>query len=150
MEAKSYYAGFIPGESGKVSVIFPDIPGCVTQGENMEHAFAMSIDALAGHLEALANDNDPIPSPSDYEAAWEVLRNEVSTYGLGPLPEGTMMHPVPAPNLDMHTRQVAVSFKKYALDMIDRKAAAAGMTRSGFLARAAASFEMEPPMFNSK
>ena len=139
---EAYYAGFIPSE-GKVSVIFPDVPGCSTWGKNMEHAFTMAIDALAGHLEAMANDNDPIPRPSAYDDAWAALRNEYADFELGPLPEGTTVHPVPAPDLDMRTRQVAVSFKKYALDMIDRKAAATGMTRSGFLARAAESFHVE-------
>ena len=139
---KTYYAGFIPSE-GKVSVIFPDVPGCSTWGENMEHAFAMAIDALAGHLEALANDNDHIPCPSVYEDAWTALRKEYEGFELGALPEETRMHPVPAPDLDARAKQVAVSFKKYALDMIDRKAAAVGMTRSGFLARAAESFQPE-------
>jgi hypothetical protein len=36
---------------------------------------------------------------------------------------------------------VAVSFKKYALDMIDRKAKELGMTRSGFLGVAAAVYD---------
>jgi predicted ABC-type ATPase len=39
------------------------------------------------------------------------------------------------------TKQVAVSFKKYALDMIDRKARELGMTRSGFLGVAAAAYD---------
>ena len=146
MEAYSYYAGFIPGENGKVSVIFPDVPGCSTWGENMEHAFVMAIDALAGHLEAMADDGDPIPSPSGYEAALDSLRKECAAYGLGPLPEVTMMHPVPAPKLEMRTKQVAVSFKKYALDMIDRKAEAVGMTRSGFLHKAAEAYQVERPL----
>ncbi|MDR2727277.1 MAG: type II toxin-antitoxin system HicB family antitoxin [Deltaproteobacteria bacterium] len=45
----------------------------------------------------------------------------------------------------MRTKLVSVSFKKYALDMIDRKAAAAGMSRSGFLVRAAESFQVARP-----
>ncbi len=53
-----------------------------------------------------------------------------------------MVHPVPAPELDLRTKQVAASFKKYALDMIDRKAAAVGMTRSGFLLKAAEAYEV--------
>jgi len=61
MEACAYYAGFIPGENGKVSVIFPDVPGCATWGENMEHAFAMAVDALAGHLECMAETGKPSP-----------------------------------------------------------------------------------------
>jgi predicted RNase H-like HicB family nuclease len=58
-----YYAGFVPYD-GKVLVIFPDVPGCATYGENPEHAFAMAVGALAGHLEAMADDGDEIPTPS--------------------------------------------------------------------------------------
>ena len=136
---ETYYAGFVPYD-GKVSVLFPDVPGCTTWGDNMEHAFTMAIDALASHLEALANDDDPIPAPSRYEAARDGLRKLYAELGLGDLPEGAMVHPVPAPDLDMRTKQVAVSFRQYALDMIDRKARAAGMTRSGFLVAAASAY----------
>jgi predicted RNase H-like HicB family nuclease len=89
---EAYYAAFIPGESGKISVIFPDVPGCATQGDTMAHALAMAIDALAGHLEAMADDGDIIPDPSDYEVAWEAFRKEFAGYGLGPIPEGTLLH----------------------------------------------------------
>jgi hypothetical protein len=102
----------------------------------------MAVDALAGHLEALVDDDDPIPPPSAREKAWESLRAEYESLGLGPLPENTGMHPVMAPDLNMRTKQVAVSFKKYALDMIDRKAEAAGMTRSGFLLKAAQEYQV--------
>jgi predicted RNase H-like HicB family nuclease len=135
-----YYAGFVPYD-GKVSVIFPDVPGCATYGENPEHAFAMAVDALAGHLEAMADDGDEIPVPSGYAAALDGLRRRYESFDLGPLPEGTTVHPVPAPDLDARTKQVAVSFKKYALDMIDRKAKEMGMTRSGFLGEAAAVYD---------
>jgi len=136
-----YYAGFVP-YGGKISVIFPDVPGCVTWGESTEHAYVMAVDALAGHLEALVDDDDPIPPPSSREKAWTALRAEYESLGLGPLPESTWIHPVPAPDLDMRTKQVAVSFKKYALDMIDRKAEVAGMTRSGFLLKAAQEYQI--------
>jgi predicted RNase H-like HicB family nuclease len=135
-----YYAGFVPYD-GKVSVIFPDVPGCATYGENMEHAFAMAMDALAGHLEAMADDGDEIPAPSGYDAALKKLWQRWKSFDIGRLPEGTTVHPVPAPDLDVRTKQVAVSFKKYALDMIDRKATELGMTRSGFLGVAAAAYD---------
>lgn len=140
---ETYYAGFIP-YGGKVSVIFPDVPGCATWGETMEHAFVQSVEALAGHLEALVSDNDPVPTPSSYGVALEKLRVCYEELYLGPLPEGSLLHPVPAPDLDMRPEQVAVSFHKYMLEMIDRKADAAGMTRSDFLAAAAKAYEVEP------
>ena len=130
-----YYAGFIPDE-GKISVIFPDVPGCVTWGSNMEEAFARAMDALAGHLEALANDDDPIPSPSDHDHALEGLRQLYVELEDGPLPGAAVLHPVPVPEMDTRTKLVSVSFKQFTLDKIDRKAKAAGMSRSAFLAAA--------------
>jgi hypothetical protein len=51
--------------------------------------------------------------------------------------------PCPVPNVQEKPTRVNVSFRRSTLLMIDRKAEAAGMTRSGFLSRAADSFQME-------
>jgi len=47
------------------------------------------------------------------------------------------------PDVQEKPARVNVSFRKATLSMIDRKAAAAVMTRSGFLSRAARSFQVE-------
>lgn len=134
-----YYAGFIP-TGGVYAVLFPDIPGCNSQGSTLEEAFTMAMEALAGHIEAMADDGDGIPVPSTKEKALLKLREQYIDLGFGTLPNSAALHPVPSPSLDMRTKQVAVSFSQYKLDMIDRKAKAAGMTRSGFLALAAQTY----------
>ena len=134
-----YYAGFVP--TGNVyAVLFPDLPGCNTEGATLEGAFAMAIEAIREHVVAMADDGDDIPAPSSQEAALEMLAEQYAGLGLGELPKGTELHPVPSPNLDTQIKKVAVSFSQYKLDLIDRKAEAAGMTRSGFLAAAASAF----------
>ena len=90
----TYYAGFIPGEDGQVGVIFPDVPGCVTCGDDMEHAQAMAVEALSGHLGCMARDKDVIPPPSSYEDAKTALYEIHESFDLGPLPEGTRLLPV--------------------------------------------------------
>lgn len=46
------YEAVITSEKGiGYSVEFPDVPGCVTQGENLEDAYAMAYDALGLMLE---------------------------------------------------------------------------------------------------
>jgi len=50
---------------------------------------------------------------------------------------------VPVPDVQEKPSRVNVSFRKSTLAMIDRKAAATGMTRAGFLAKAAESFQVE-------
>jgi predicted RNase H-like HicB family nuclease len=142
METRTYYAVFVPEESGKVSAWFPDVPGCQTWGENMEHAFAMSMEALESHLEALVDDGDPIPPPSQYEDAWAMVRRDFEKEGEA-MPQGTALQLVPVPNVQEKPARVNISLRKSTLAMIDRKAEAAGMTRSGFLSRAAESFQVE-------
>jgi len=135
-----YYAGFIP-TGGVYAVLFPDLPGCNTEGATMEVAFAMAIEAVSDHVVAMADDGDVIPAPSSKGEALERLREQYAGLGFGELPQGVELHPVPSPNLDAQIKKIAVSFSQYRLDMIDRKAKAAGMTRSGFLAAAASAFE---------
>ena len=112
----------------------------------MEGAFAMAIEAVSGHMKAMADDGDAIPAPSSKDEAQKKLREQYAELGFGALPEGTELHPVPTPNLDMRTRQVAISLSQYKRDMIDRKAKLAGMTRSSFLTAAASVFEAHPRM----
>jgi predicted RNase H-like HicB family nuclease len=137
-----YYAGFIP--TGNVyAVLFPDLPGCNAQGDTLEEAVAMAAEALTSYLECLIDEGDAIPVPSPKAAAVLKLREQLAGLGMDGMPEGTELHPVPSPELDTQVKKVAVSFSKYKLDMIDRKARAAGMTRSGFLAAAASAFETQ-------
>jgi hypothetical protein len=43
-----YPVVLIPEQEGGYSVIVPDLPGCVTQGDTAEEAFAMAKDAMEG------------------------------------------------------------------------------------------------------
>jgi predicted RNase H-like HicB family nuclease len=49
-------------------VSFPDLPGCVTAGATLDEARDMAEEALALHLEGMAEDDDAIPEPSSPEA----------------------------------------------------------------------------------
>ncbi|MBR4741496.1 MAG: type II toxin-antitoxin system HicB family antitoxin [Desulfovibrio sp.] len=53
----------MPCEQG-YAVLFPDLPGCNSQGDTLPEAFSMAMEALAGHLEAMADDGETIPAPS--------------------------------------------------------------------------------------
>ena len=58
------------------------------------------------------------------------------------VPEGTVLQLVPAPDVVEKPVLANVSFRKSTLTMIDRKAEAEGMTRSGFLSRAAEVYQV--------
>ncbi len=42
----------------------PDIPGCVSVGDSLEHMRAMMREAMEGLLESMAEDGDLIPPPA--------------------------------------------------------------------------------------
>lgn len=136
MSVTAYYAVFIPDE-GKISVWFPDVPGCATWGENLEHAFAMAMDALEGHLDAMQEDGDPIPAPSDYATVHAAAMRDFEGEDV---PEGVLLQLVPTPDLREKPRRINISLRPSVISMIDRKAENLGMTRSGFLAAAAQAF----------
>lgn len=138
---KTYFAAFLPEAEGGYSVFFPDVCGLQTQGETLDEAFEMAVDALAGHLEVLANDGDHIPEPRTLEQVKAFFKTCCEELCIDH--SAAFFQMVPAPDLDTQNVRVTVSFRRYALDMIDRKAEAAGMTRSGFLMYAASQFEAE-------
>jgi len=64
-----YPAVFHPGEPNEsgYTVTFPDLPGCISEGNSLDEALYMARDALGGHLYLMENDNDHIPQPSKPE-----------------------------------------------------------------------------------
>jgi predicted RNase H-like HicB family nuclease len=63
MRKLTYFAVFEPVDSG-YSVYFPDLPGCVSFGQNFEDARQEAADALALHLYGMEKDDEIIPEPS--------------------------------------------------------------------------------------
>jgi len=45
-------------------VYFPDLPGCISMGDNFQHAQAMAKEALGLHLWSMEKDGDIIPTPT--------------------------------------------------------------------------------------
>jgi predicted RNase H-like HicB family nuclease len=60
-----YPACFYPCEEGGYTVIFPDLPGCVTEGDTLAEAVDMAIDAASGWLLVTLEDNERLPAASD-------------------------------------------------------------------------------------
>ena len=63
------YIGLVEKEpDSDYCVHFPDLPGCITAGRTFEEAGEMAAEALALHLEGLAEDGETIPAPSSADA----------------------------------------------------------------------------------
>lgn len=108
------------------SVSFPDLPGCVTAGTTLDEARVFAAEALALHLDGIAEDGEAIPAPSSLDAIMQDACNRDAVAFL-----------VPAPVLAEKTVRVNITLSQSVLDEIDRAADLHGMTRSGFLVRAA-------------
>jgi predicted RNase H-like HicB family nuclease len=60
-----YPACFYPCEEGGFTVVFPDLPGCVTEGDSISEALEMAVEASAGWLLSCVQDNETLPDSSD-------------------------------------------------------------------------------------
>ncbi|MBL7212626.1 MAG: type II toxin-antitoxin system HicB family antitoxin [Desulfobacteraceae bacterium] len=50
-------------EGGGYLISFPDLPGCISDGETIEEAIKSGIDAMNSWIETSQEFNDPVPEP---------------------------------------------------------------------------------------
>ncbi|MEC7120381.1 MAG: type II toxin-antitoxin system HicB family antitoxin [Pseudomonadota bacterium] len=117
-------------EDQAFGVIVPDIAGCFSAGDTLEEALENVKEAIAGHLEILAEDGEPIPFAGkvsdhvhnpDYQGMiWAVVDVDVSRY-LG------------------KAEKINVTLPSRLIHLIDDQVARDGRfkSRSGFLAASA-------------
>lgn len=120
----SYVALIRKASDSDYSVDFPDVPGCVTAGKDLDEALAFAREALAGHLQLLAEDGEALPEASSIEAVMAKKANRDAVVAL-----------VPAPQVRGKAVRVNVMLDEYLLKAIDKLAGDRG--RSEFLAEAA-------------
>ncbi len=64
MQNLTYLAVFEPSADGSYSIYFPDLPGCISVGGNLEEASRMAAEAASLHVYSMECDNEEIPTPS--------------------------------------------------------------------------------------
>ncbi len=62
MRKLTYYAIFEPSANGNYGVFWPDLPGCVSMGDNLPHAERMAAEALGLHIYGMEQDGDTLPA----------------------------------------------------------------------------------------
>lgn len=67
MKKLFYPAVFHKAEEGGYWVAFPDLPECITEGDNMEESYQMAVEALGLALTERMKDKEEIPEASDIE-----------------------------------------------------------------------------------
>jgi predicted RNase H-like HicB family nuclease len=110
-------------------VSFPDLPGCVTAGTTLDEARANAAEALALHVEGMADDGEDVPAPTDLETIMANRRNRNAVAVL-----------VEAPARTPKTVRVNITLPEDALAEIDNYAERSGTTRSGLIVRATREF----------
>jgi predicted RNase H-like HicB family nuclease len=119
------YIGLIhKNKTSDFGVNFPDFPGVVTAGKDLDDARAMAEEALALHIEGMLEDGEPIPEPSSLEEIMAKPANRKAVAILVPAATGS-------------ARRINVTLPEDVLMRIDRYAEQHGLSRSGFLAQAA-------------
>ena len=105
-------------------VSFPDFPGCITAGSDLDEARREAVEALAFHVAGMVEDGDDIPEPSSLE---HVMGDKDNRDGVAVLV---------SLETAVKTVRVNISIPSDVLDLIDRHAGKNGFTRSGFIVRA--------------
>lgn len=121
------YIGIIHKEDGSgYGISFPDLPGCITAGDNLDELYDMAVEAASLHLEVLVEDGGDIPEASTIGQimAHEFYEGAVSTIvvRIG-RPDKTVKANITLPESDLH--------------IIDRAADKVGKSRSAFMAEVA-------------
>ena len=71
----SYIALIRKDADSDYGVDFPDFPGCVTAGHTLDEARSMAVEALALHVEGMAEDGNKIPEPASLDTVMADLAN---------------------------------------------------------------------------
>jgi predicted RNase H-like HicB family nuclease len=60
-----YPAVFTPEKEGGYSVHFPDLHGCLTEGDTADEAIKMAFEALEGYLDVCLDKGKVLPPPTE-------------------------------------------------------------------------------------
>lgn len=118
-----------PGtEATAFGVVVPDLPGCFSAGDTLDEAITNAEEAAAAWIDAALDAGEAIPPPSSTDVL--VARPEFTGWMVG------VIHIDPA-LLDDAIQRVNVTLPRRVLARLDAKAQAAGVSRSGFIAKMA-------------
>ena len=134
------YIALFEYEDGKngYAVIFPDLPGCFSAGDDYDDAYRMAHEALSFHLEGLTAEGMPVPEPRALEkikAEWNDWKEWEKHYQF-------LVVPVAVYPISEKSVRVNVMLPEGTLRRID----AVSKNRSAFLASAAEHMLAEAPL----
>lgn len=106
-------------------VSFPDFPGCITAGKNLDEARRNAIEALTLHIEGMLEDGEKIPEASTLDD----LSGDPAMKGAVAL----------LVDVDIHDRvaRFNITARRRQMEEIDRLAKRRRMTRSAYIVASA-------------
>jgi antitoxin HicB len=63
--SKTYRIVLRKEPQGIYTAIVPALPGCITWGDNIEHAMEMAKEAIIGYIEVLQEEGEPVPDDNE-------------------------------------------------------------------------------------
>ena len=111
-------------------VIFPDFPGCITQGDTPQEAMVNAVEALALHIEGMVAESQELPTPSRVN---EPLPDWVLEMGL---PSERQVHAFLQMEEPGKSLRINITMDEALVNRLDAAASNEGTTRSGYLAQA--------------
>jgi predicted RNase H-like HicB family nuclease len=107
-------------------VSFPDFPGCVTAGKSLDEARRRAPEALAFHIAGMMEDGVKIPKPSKIDdlVADAARLDAVAFLVTADFPKSK-------------TVRANITARESQIELIDRLATQAGMTRSAYMVQSA-------------
>jgi predicted RNase H-like HicB family nuclease len=122
----------VHGGKGAFGVSFPDFPGCVSGGTTISETLRRAPEALASHIEAMAEEEYAMPEVRELDAikADAQLSEDFASAVL-----------IAAVDVELPGRasRLNISMDEHLVARIDKRARELGESRSGFLAAAAKS-----------
>lgn len=115
-----FYALIRKEKTSDFGVEFPDFPGCITAGKDLDEAAHLAEEALNFHIDGLLEDGEPIPKPSPLDA--------IDTKGAVPFL---------VPAHERKKSRINVTISEWVIAQVDNTATVRGMSRSAFLEEAA-------------
>jgi len=121
-----YFALVEKDEGSAFGIEFPDFPGCFSAADDFEGILPNAIQALELYLEDASVDRPPL--------SIEEVRDRYAKE----LAQGAFLLPVPLIARDTAVERVNISLERGTLRAIDEAAALRRLSRSAFIAQAAA------------
>jgi predicted RNase H-like HicB family nuclease len=120
-----YIAYLHKEKTSDYGVSFPDFPGCITAGSNLEEVRRIATEALSFHVAGMREDGEAIPKPSTLD-----------DLGGDPAMKGAVAFLTELREPE-RTVRINITARKSQIAEIDRRARAKGLTRSSYIVQSA-------------